>query len=534
MYRFPLFALGLFSMVIPPSKAMGVVSGSNPSFCPSALAEAAKGSVSDVLRFYDDHLTGVAREELAALVAVPSESEAAQFGAEAEAERAAQGSVGNGDVAPFVLTKEMSRGRGHLQKAAELAVRMLQDAGLANAQIESWPEQGPYVTATTQLDPSLPTVLFYGHIDVVGEGDATKWLSDPFTLTERSGRYYGRGAADNKGGFIAFVMALRAFKESGRPLPVNVKVVVETGEEVGSSLLPYLEAHRERFATDVVMILDGENRMNHTPAITTSTRGFMKFQISYQVADSEMHSGAFGGAVPSPIKALNRALTALEDGEGRVLLPSIQDLESKASQGAVTGGMSDEMYRSIASLLPQALLSGGGNAAFRVARLASLNYPNVESDAGPKISKLPGKAWTTVSLRTIPGMEYETVLAELTAHMKAHNPHSMAIEVSGGVGALAWSADAETPVIATGAAILGTEFGNAAVYVEDGASLPLLGELSVLVSPERVVVFGVTDPDSNIHGPNEFMDIKTFQDATRASIVMLEAFGQMGSTFTRP
>ncbi|HEX8487910.1 MAG TPA: M20/M25/M40 family metallo-hydrolase, partial [Propionibacteriaceae bacterium] len=190
----------------------------------------------------------------------------------------------------------------------------------------------PAVIARFPAPEGRPTVCLYAHHDVQPEGDRASWRSEPFRATQRAGRLYGRGAADDKGGIAVHLAALRAF--GGRP-PVGVTLFVEGEEEVGSpSLRRLIDAHRQELAADVYVIADSSNWAVGTPAFTTSLRGLADCLVELRTLDHALHSGAFGGVVPDALTSICRLLATLHDERGNV---AVAGLHGGATGGPSTG-----------------------------------------------------------------------------------------------------------------------------------------------------------------------------------------------------
>ena len=212
--------------------------------------------------------------------------------------------------------------RSEVQRSADATAKLLSDAGFKDVQIVS--EGGaPAVIARHPAPPGAPTVLLYAHHDVQPEGDHTQWKSPPFEPTERDGRLYGRGTADDKAGIATHLAAFRA--HGGNP-PVGVTVFVEGEEESGSpSLSRLLAAHRETLASDVIVIADSDNWSTEVPSLTVSLRGLADCVVEVATLDHGLHSGLWGGVVPDALTVLVRLLATLHDDEGNVAVEGLHE-----------------------------------------------------------------------------------------------------------------------------------------------------------------------------------------------------------------
>ncbi len=216
--------------------------------------------------------------------------------------------------------------RGEVQRSAEAVAKLLSDAGFGDVQIVS--EGGaPAVIARHPAPPGAPTVLLYAHHDVQPEGDHSQWQSPPFEPTERDGRLYGRGSADDKAGIATHLAAFRA--HDGNP-PVGVTVFVEGEEESGSpSLSRLLAAHRDTLASDVIVIADSDNWSTDVPSLTVSLRGLADCVVEVATLDHGLHSGLWGGVVPDALSVLVRLLASLHDDDGNVAVAGLHEAEGR-------------------------------------------------------------------------------------------------------------------------------------------------------------------------------------------------------------
>jgi acetylornithine deacetylase/succinyl-diaminopimelate desuccinylase-like protein len=224
--------------------------------------------------------------------------------------------------------------RDEVHRSADAVATLLRDAGFGSVEIVS--EGGaPAVIAHHPAPAGAPTVLLYAHHDVQPEGDSAQWDSPPFTPTERDGRLYGRGAADDKAGIATHLAAFRA--HDGNP-PVGVTVFVEGEEECGSpSLSALLAAHKHKLAADVIVIADSDNFSVDVPALTVSLRGLVDCVVEVATLDHGLHSGIWGGVVPDALTALIRLLATLHDDEGNVAVTGVHEARAAAKSAvAVT------------------------------------------------------------------------------------------------------------------------------------------------------------------------------------------------------
>ena len=353
-------------------------------------------------------------------------------------------------------------------------------------------------------DHTGPTVLLYAHHDVQPTGGDEHWTTPPFEPTERGGRLYGRGAADDKAGVLTHLAVLRAF--GGRP-PVGVTLFVEGEEESGSPTLPaLLRDHRDALACDVIVIADSANPAVDVPGLTTSLRGLVDVTVEVAMLERPVHSGVFGGPVGDALTALCHALASLHDARGDVAVRGL-------ATGATDAPDPDEAtYRADAGLLPGVELIGSGSVAERSwckPAVAVLGIDAPRTDAVANV--LLPRARAVVSMRLAPGDDTASARRALTEHLAAHVPWGAQVTVTPGHGAAEpFSADT------TGAAYDAARRAWTSAYGRDvaetglGGSIPFIAEFARTFPGAAVLVTGVGDPASRWHGIDESLHLEMF------------------------
>jgi acetylornithine deacetylase/succinyl-diaminopimelate desuccinylase-like protein len=304
--------------------------------------------------------------------------------------------------------------RTEVQRSADAVAKLLSEAGFGDVQIVS--EGGaPAVIARHPAPPGAPTVLLYAHHDVQPEGDHGQWQSPPFEPTERDGRLYGRGSADDKAGIATHLAAFRA--HDGAP-PVGVTVFVEGEEESGSpSLSRLLAAHRDVLASDVIVIADSDNWRTDVPSLTVSLRGLADCIVEVATLDHGLHSGLWGGVVPDALSVLVRLLASLHDDEGNVAVAGLYE------GTAADVDYSPQRVREEAGLLDGVSEIGSGSVPQRLWAKPAITVIGIDTTSIDKSSNtLIPRARAKVSMRVAPGGEAREHLAALTRHLEQHAP----------------------------------------------------------------------------------------------------------------
>jgi cysteinylglycine-S-conjugate dipeptidase len=265
-----------------------------------------------------------------------------------------------------------------VRRCAEAVRDLLVRRGLDDARLLEVKGAHPYVYGERRRTPGKPTVLLYAHYDVQPAGDPELWKSPAFEPTVRDGRLYGRGAADDKAGIVVHTSSIGAWLGSGSELPVNVKVLIEGEEEIGSGHLgAFLAQYSSLVSADAIVIMDAGNFDTGLPSVTVALRGLVTCEVEVRALDQSLHSGMWGGPIPDPAMALCRMLASLVHADGTIAIPGVCDrvrplsAEERASIAALPGGEAE--FRTQAGVRPGVdLLTGGKNAWEIVWRQPSL------------------------------------------------------------------------------------------------------------------------------------------------------------------
>jgi acetylornithine deacetylase/succinyl-diaminopimelate desuccinylase-like protein len=399
------------------------------------------------------------------------------------------------------------------RRAADWLSARLAAAGLASEMIGT--PGHPIVLAEWRGAPGAPTVLVYGHYDVQPPEPLDEWLSPPFEPTVRDGRLYGRGTADDKGQLYMHVKALEAHLATRGSLPVNVVVLAEGEEEVGSpNLVPFLDANRKRLACDVVVISDSGMFDEGLPSLGFSLRGLAYFEVHVTGAKSDLHSGEFGGAVANPGNALARIIASLHAADGRVAITGFYDdvLEWDAETRAEIARLphDDRAYR---AELGVAALSGeaGYGTLERLWIRPTCDVNGIlcgYTGEGAK-TVLPNRAMAKISFRLVPDQTPAKVRALFEKHLASVAPQGVRVEVKELHGGRPWRAKVEGPAFEAAAEALEETFGSRPVLMGGGGSIPIVPEMEERLGATALLV-GFSLPGCNLHAPNEWLPLAHF------------------------
>ena len=407
----------------------------------------------------------------------------------------------------------------HLQSSANEVASLLVQAGLPEVEVVTVAGGQPAVLARRPGSPGAPTVLLYAHHDVQPAGDRAEWDSDPFEPSEREGRLYGRGAADDKAGIAAHLAALRAH---GDRLPVGVVVLVEGEEEIGSpTLAQFLDAFRDRLAADVVVFADAANWTAQVPSLTTSLRGIAQVIVEVRVLRHGVHSGLYGGPVPDALTALCRLLATLHDEQGNVAVAGL------ACGTADPLDLAEARLRADAAMLDGVQLIGTGGLTERLWARPAVTVIGIDAPAVAAASNtLIPAARAKVSLRVAPGDNVTEASAALESHLRGHAPWGVRVTVERHATAAPYSARTGGPAYQAAHWALAQAWGAPAVDVGGGGSIPFVTGYGQAFPDAEILVTGVEDPDTRAHGTNESLHLAMFQRACTAEALLLHRLGE--------
>ncbi len=406
----------------------------------------------------------------------------------------------------------------HVEDSANAVAGLLRSEGL---EVEIVREGGrPAVIGHLDGPPGSPTITLYAHHDVQPPGDEALWDSPPFEPTERNGRLYGRGAADDKAGVMAHIAALRAFPDGP---PVGVTVFVEGEEEIGSdSLLTILERHSEKLRADAIVLADSGNWDIGEPALTVTLRGLIRVVVTITTLDHGVHSGMFGGAVPDAITTLIRLIATLHDADGNV-----------AVEGLKSGEASDLDYdearlRLESGLLDGVQMIGSGSILTRLWNKPALttigfNAPTVERSSNTLVPSASAK----LSMRIAPDEDTQEAYALLRAHLEKHLPWGARMEIHLDDEGPGFDADADGPVYDQARAAFTDAWGVEPVDIGAGGSIPFVARFAETFADAAILVTGVEDPDGRAHGANESLHLGEFERVCQAEALLLARLGAM-------
>ncbi|WP_328744959.1 dipeptidase [Streptomyces sp. NBC_00285] len=387
---------------------------------------------------------------------------------------------------------------------SEAAARWVADAltaeGFQDVALLDTPDGTQSVYGFLPGPEGAKTVLLYAHYDVQPPLDEAAWTTPPFELTERDGRWYGRGAADCKGGVIMHLLALRALKANGG-VPVHVKFIAEGSEEQGTGGLErYAEAHPGLLEADTVVIGDAGNFRTGLPTVTATLRGMTMMRVQVDTLEGNLHSGQFGGAAPDALAALIRVLDSLRAKDGSTTIDGL-------TPGAAWDGLQydEEQFRKDARVLDGVELIGSGTVADRIWSGPAVTVLGI--DCPPVVGATPSvqaSARALVSLRVPPGIDAAEATGRLRAHLETHTPWGARVSTEQIGQGQPFSADTTSPAYAAMADAMAVAYpGQEMQYAGQGGSIPLCNTLAALYPQAEILLIGLSEPEARIHAVDE-------------------------------
>ncbi|MFI6080736.1 dipeptidase [Streptomyces sp. NPDC051217] len=390
--------------------------------------------------------------------------------------------------------------RSECEAAAAWVADALRAEGFRDVAALDTPDGSQSVYGFLPGPEGAPTVLLYAHYDVQPPLDESAWATPPFELTDRDGRWYGRGAADCKGGFVMHLLALRALKAAGG-VPVGVKVVVEGSEEQGTGGLErYAEEHPELLAADTIVIGDTGNFRVGLPTVTATLRGMTMLRVQIDTLEGNLHSGQFGGAAPDALAALIHVLASLRADDGSTI---VDGLAADADWDGLDYPEAD--FVKDAKVLDGVGLIGRGTVADRVWARPAVTVIGI--DCPPVVGATPSlqaSARAQISLRVPPGQDAAHATKLLTAHLHAHTPWGARVSVEQVGQGQPFRADTASPAYASMAEAMRVAYpGEEMQTAGMGGSIPLCDTLASLYPDAEILLIGLSEPEARIHAVNE-------------------------------
>jgi acetylornithine deacetylase/succinyl-diaminopimelate desuccinylase-like protein len=402
---------------------------------------------------------------------------------------------------------------GDVRASAETAAARMRAAGLTGEVLET--AGHPVAYGEWLGAPGAPTILIYGHHDVQPADPLELWTSPPFAAAVRDGKMYGRGSVDDKGQVLMHVAALEAHLRVNGSLPINVKVIIEGEEEIGSpNFEAFLARERERLTCDVVVVSDTAVFAEDVPSLTVSLRGVVDWEVTVHGPSTDLHSGYFGGVVRNPLEALAQLLATLKDASGRIAVAGFYDgvrALTPAERAEYAALPYDEAREAKLLGVPELAGERGYTPLERMWMRPTLEINGMYGGyQGPgRKTIIPSFGRAKLSARLVPSQDPEHVKAAVTAHLQRQAPPGVRVEIEANGDVRAVETSRDHPAVAAAARAMERGFGKPPVFIGTGGTIGPVSSFDRILGLPQVLI-GVGLPDDAIHAPNEKFDLGQF------------------------
>jgi acetylornithine deacetylase/succinyl-diaminopimelate desuccinylase-like protein len=420
-----------------------------------------------------------------------------------------------------------------VRRCADWCADEMRRIGLENVRLVETPGN-PVVYGDWLHAAGAPTILFYGHYDVQPVDPLDLWKSPPFEATIRDGEIYARGAADDKGQVFMHLKAIEAhMKQHGR-LPVNIKLMIEGEEEVGSEHLDaFIHDHKAELAADVVVISDSGMFDRGVPSICYGLRGLVYFQIDLRGSSTDLHSGSFGGALANPAFVLAQMIAQMKDRGGHIKIPGFYDdvrpLEPAEREAWARLPFNERKYRKDFGI-PKLAGETGYTTLERTWARPTLEVNGLLSGFTGEGAKtvLPAVAMAKISMRLVPDQRPDRIADLFEAYVQKLAPRTVELKVTRMQGGKPWMTSYDNPFVQAAGRAIEKGFGKKPIFTREGGSIPVVSTFQEELGLPSVL-FGVGLPDENAHAPNEKLDLGNFHNGVIASATLYDEISRAQS-----
>jgi acetylornithine deacetylase/succinyl-diaminopimelate desuccinylase-like protein len=421
---------------------------------------------------------------------------------------------------------------GDVRKAAEWLAANLHALGVKSAKVIPTAGHPVVYGEWTGAGPDKPTVLIYGHYDVVPAAMEDGWNSPPFEPVEKDGKIYARGATDDKGQLFIHVKALESYLEANGGAPVNVKFLIEGEEEVSSpNLAPFIKKNLDKLEADVCVISDSSMRTLEEPAVTHSLRGMTYLQIEVQGPKDDLHSGFWGGATHNPALALVEILGKLYNPDNTIAVPGFYDdvvsLTKEEREMISKTALSEKQFKE-ATGVPAVWGDKKFTIRERVSARPTLDINGLwsgYSGPGPK-TIIPARAGAKLSSRLVANQDPDKIFKLLKKHIESIAPPTVKVKVDLVTKGKPALIPYDLPEMQAAARAYEKAWGHKPVFTRGGGSIPIVADISEMMKIP-VVMMGYGLDSDGLHAANEHYSIEMFHRGIETAIVYLEELAEL-------
>ncbi|MEQ9264415.1 MAG: dipeptidase [Balneolaceae bacterium] len=413
-----------------------------------------------------------------------------------------------------------------IHAAANFLIKQLDSLNLDRVELFETPGN-PIVYGEHCPYPDKPTVLIYGHYDVQPSDPDDLWDSPPFEPTIKDGNIYARGASDDKGQAFTHVKALESFVKTGQPIPINVKIILEGEEEIGSpNLVPFLESNKDLLSCDMVLISDTSMFGKNQPSITYGLRGLAYMEVELIGPNRDLHSGVYGGAVENPLNVLCEVIAKLKDENGVIQIPGFYDkvipLTQADRDASAALPFDEEAYKKSLDI-DEVHGEKGYTTLERASARPTLDVNGIWGGYQGEGAKtvLPSKSGAKISMRLVPDQHPNEIAQLFKEYFESLVPPTMKVQVNEHHGGFASVTDLSFYGLKAGAKAFEEVFEKEVLFSREGGSIPIVADFKRVLGVESILMgFGITS--NAIHSPNENFSVEDFYRGIKTSARFME------------
>ena len=438
------------------------------------------------------------------------------------------------DLIDWVTIPSISSDPGHaadMKKGAEHVAVQLRSLGASR--VETWPTAGhPAVFAEWIVGPAKPTLLVYGHHDVQPVDPLGEWVTPPFEPSIRDGRLWGRGTVDDKGQVYIHAKAVESFMRTVGTLPINLKMIVEGEEEIGSANLDtLLREHARDLSADFVCVSDTAMFGRGIPSLCVGLRGLTYVEVYVDGPALDLHSGTFGGGVRNPINVLAQMIAALHDEDGRVTVPGFYDAVlpiSDVERREIAALPFDEREWLRSTGAPSAWGEKGYSTLERVWARPTLDCCGISGGFQGEGAKtiIAAQAHAKISCRLVPNQEPDDIANKLKAELARLAPPGVRVRIDFLHGGRPYLAPTDHPVFEIAKRAFTKAFGKPTVFMREGGSIPFVRTIADATG-KPCLLMGFGQPDENAHAPNEWLDLGNYHLGIKSAAYLYDELARM-------
>lgn len=422
--------------------------------------------------------------------------------------------------------------KGEIRNAAHFLIEQLKNLNLTRVELFETPGN-PIVYGEHCPHNNQPTVLVYGHYDVQPPDPEELWETPPFEPNIKNGRIYARGASDDKGQSFTHIKALEALLQSNGELPVNVKIILEGEEEIGSpNLVPFIEAHKDLLACDMVLISDTAMFGKDQPSITYGLRGLAYMEVEVVGPNRDLHSGVYGGAVENPLNVLCEMIAKMKDADGVIQIPGFYDkvlpLSEADRKASAALPFDEEDYKNTLGI--KAVHGEKGYTTLeRATSRPTLDVNGIWGGYQGEGAKtvLPSKANAKISMRLVPNQHPKEIAKLFTEFVYSIAPDTVTVKVTEHHGGHASITDLDFYGLKAAAQAFSEVYNKEVLFAREGGSIPIVADFKRVLGVESILMgFGLTS--DAIHSPNESFSVEDFYRGIKTSARFFELLPSFG------